>query len=145
MIKTNQYHPRPTRRPALAVHRSPAHRVRNRARTPRVPLGQDARDRRRTRRNSLPHARLAIRVHRRKPIDTREACEARESVYAVTSLDAHQVGPPDLAAALCGHGGMENSSHHIRDVTFAEDASTVPPVAAPQVSLNRAIRGGGRR
>ncbi|MFF9301714.1 hypothetical protein [Streptomyces sp. NPDC014764] len=79
---------------------------------------------------SFPHARLAIRVHRRrKPTGERET---RESVYAVTSLDAHQTGPADLAAAIRGHWGVENSSHHIRDVTFAEDASTVHTGTAPR-------------
>jgi predicted transposase YbfD/YdcC len=88
------------------------------------------RDHRRTRRNRLPHAHLAIRVHRRhKPTGTRET---RESVYAVTSLDTHQVGPADLAAAIRGHWGVENSSHHIRDVTFAEDACTVRAGTAPR-------------
>ncbi|MGW0495872.1 hypothetical protein ACWD0Z_10705 [Streptomyces sp. NPDC003007] len=79
---------------------------------------------------AFPHARLAIRVHRRrKRTGTRET---RESVYAVTSLDAHQAGPADLAAAIRGHWGVENSSHHIRDVTFAEDASTVHAGTAPR-------------
>ncbi|MFJ9249031.1 ISAs1 family transposase [Streptomyces sp. NPDC101776] len=72
---------------------------------------------------AFPHARVAIRVHRRrKPTGTRET---RKSVYTVTSLDAHRAGPADLAAAIRGHWGAENSSHHIRDVTFAEDTSTV--------------------
>jgi predicted transposase YbfD/YdcC len=53
------------------------------------------------------------------------ARETRESGYAVTSLDAHQAGPADMAAATRGHWGVENSSHHIRDVTCAEGASTV--------------------
>ncbi|MFE8950648.1 ISAs1 family transposase [Streptomyces sp. NPDC007856] len=79
---------------------------------------------------AFPHARLAIRVHRRrKPTGERET---RQSVYAVTSLDAHQAGPADLAAAIRGHWGVENSSHHIRDVTFAEDASTVHTGTAPR-------------
>ncbi len=79
---------------------------------------------------AFPHARLAIRVHRRrKQTGTRET---RESVYAVTSLDTHQAGPADLAAAIRGHWGVENSSHHIRDVTFAEDASTVHTGTAPR-------------
>lgn len=79
---------------------------------------------------AFPHARTAIRVHRRrKPAGKRET---RESVYAVTSLDAHQTGPADLAAAIRGHWGVENSSHHIRDVTFAEDASTVHTGTAPR-------------
>ncbi|MGK5532016.1 ISAs1 family transposase [Streptomyces sp. URMC 129] len=79
---------------------------------------------------AFPHARLAIRVHgRRKQTGRRET---RESVYAVTSLDAHQAGPADLAAAIRGHWGVENSSHHIRDVTFAEDTSTVHAGTAPR-------------
>ncbi|MCX4648045.1 ISAs1 family transposase [Streptomyces sp. NBC_01446] len=79
---------------------------------------------------AFPHAKLAIRVHRRRrPTGSRES---RESVYAVTSLEAHQTSPADLAAAIRGHWGVENSSHHIRDVTFAEDASTVHTGAAPR-------------
>ncbi|WSQ62950.1 ISAs1 family transposase [Streptomyces sp. NBC_01217] len=79
---------------------------------------------------AFPHARLAIRVHRRRtPTGQRES---RESVYAVTSLDANQAGPADLAAAIRGHWGVKNSSHHIRDVTFAEDASTVHTGTAPR-------------
>jgi predicted transposase YbfD/YdcC len=79
---------------------------------------------------AFPHAKLALRVHRRRK--TAGAKETRESVYAVTSLDAHQAGPADLAAAIRGHWGVENSSHHIRDVTFAEDASTVHTGNAPR-------------
>ena len=79
---------------------------------------------------AFPHARLAIRVHRRRTQTGKR--ETRESVYAVTSLDAHQAGPADLAAAIRGHWGVENSSHHIRDVTFAEDASTVHTKTAPR-------------
>ncbi|BAU86659.1 transposase [Streptomyces laurentii] len=79
---------------------------------------------------AFPHARPAIRVHRRrKPTGERET---RESVYAVTSLDAHQTGPADLAAGIRGHWGVENSSRHIRDVTFGEDASTVHTGTAPR-------------
>ncbi|WP_329295960.1 ISAs1 family transposase [Streptomyces sp. NBC_01455] len=79
---------------------------------------------------AFPHARLAIRVHRRrKPTGQRES---RESVYAVASMDAHQTSPADLATAIRGHWGIENSSHHIRDVTFAEDTSTVHTGTAPR-------------
>lgn len=79
---------------------------------------------------AFPHAKLAIRVHRRRKQSGKR--ETRESVYAVTSLDAHQTGPADLAAAIRGHWGIENSSHHIRDVTFAEDASTIHTGTAPR-------------
>jgi predicted transposase YbfD/YdcC len=73
---------------------------------------------------------LAIRVHRRRKRTGRR--ETRESVYAVTSLDAHQAGPADLATAIRAHWGIENSSHPIRDVTFAEDASSVHKGTAPR-------------
>lgn len=79
---------------------------------------------------AFPHARLAIRVHRRRKQTGKR--ETRESVYAVTSLDAHQTSPSDLAAAIRGHWAVENSSHHIRDVTYAEDASTVHTGTAPR-------------
>ncbi|MFJ9154245.1 ISAs1 family transposase, partial [Streptomyces sp. NPDC102270] len=72
---------------------------------------------------AFPHAYLAIRVHRRRKPTGRP--ETRENVYAVTSLAAHQTRPIDLAAAIRGHWGIENSSHYIRDVTFTEDASTI--------------------
>ncbi|MCT9077914.1 ISAs1 family transposase [Streptomyces fulvoviolaceus] len=86
---------------------------------------------------AFPHARLAIRVHhRRKQTDRRET---RESVYAVTSLDAYQAGPADLAAAIRGHWAVESSSHHIRDVTFAEDASTVHTGTAPRAMATLAL------
>ncbi|WP_234326925.1 ISAs1 family transposase [Streptomyces sp. NRRL S-337] len=62
---------------------------------------------------AFPHALLAIRVHRRRK--QTGARETRESVYAVTSLHAHQAGPADLATAIRGHWGIENSSHHIQD------------------------------
>ncbi|WP_405522771.1 ISAs1 family transposase [Streptomyces canus] len=79
---------------------------------------------------AFPHARLAIRVHRRRKQTGRR--ETRESVYAVTSLDAYQAGPADLAATIRGHWVGENSSHPIGDGTFAEDASTVRTETAPR-------------
>ncbi|WP_234042242.1 ISAs1 family transposase [Streptomyces marianii] len=53
---------------------------------------------------AFPHAVLAIRVHRRRKETGRR--ESRESVYAVTSLDAHQATPADLATAIRGHRGV---------------------------------------
>lgn len=78
---------------------------------------------------AFPHARLAVRVHRRRRPTGRR--ESRETVYAVTSLDAHQTTPAELAAAIRGHWTVE-SLHHVRDVTFAEDASTVHTGTAPR-------------
>jgi predicted transposase YbfD/YdcC len=60
---------------------------------------------------TFPNAKLALRVHRRRK-ETGKA-GTRETVYAVTSLDAHQATPADLAAWIRGHWAIENSSHHI--------------------------------
>ncbi|MDA1361202.1 transposase family protein [Glycomyces luteolus] len=46
--------------------------------------------------------------------------------------DAHQATPEHLAAFVRGQWGIENSSHHIRDVTFGEDSSTVHAGTAPR-------------
>lgn len=78
---------------------------------------------------AFPHARLALRVHRRRKQTGRR--ETRETVYAVTSLDAHQTTPAELAAAVRGHWGIE-ALHHVRDVTYAEDASTLHTGTAPR-------------
>lgn len=40
--------------------------------------------------------------------------------------------PPARAGCVRGHWGIENSSHHVRDVVFAEDASTVHAGSAPR-------------
>ncbi|MDX3233409.1 ISAs1 family transposase [Streptomyces sp. ME19-01-6] len=79
---------------------------------------------------AFPHTRLALRIHRRRKQTGRQ--QTRETVYAVTSLDAHQSTPAQLAGHVRGHWKIENSSHHVRDVTFAEDASTVHTGNAPR-------------
>ncbi|MFC3493392.1 ISAs1 family transposase [Glycomyces rhizosphaerae] len=79
---------------------------------------------------AFPHATLAIRLHRRRQETGKK--ESRRTDYAVTSLDAHQATPAQIAAFIRGEWGIENSSHHIRDVTFSEDASTVHAGTAPR-------------
>ncbi|MER5347616.1 ISAs1 family transposase [Streptomyces mirabilis] len=79
---------------------------------------------------AFPEARLALRIHRRR--QERGKRQTRETVYAVTSLDTHQASPADLGGYVRGHWGIENSSHHVRDVVFAEDASTVHTGSAPR-------------
>ncbi len=78
----------------------------------------------------FPHATLAIRLHRRR-IETGKS-ETHETVYALTSLDTHQTSPEALAGLIRGEWSIQNSSHHITDVTFAEDASTVHTGTAPR-------------
>jgi predicted transposase YbfD/YdcC len=80
--------------------------------------------------NAFPEATLAVRIHRRRKETGRR--ESRETVYAVTSLDVHQAGPRELGDLVRGHRAVENASHHVRDRTFAEDASTVHTGNAPR-------------
>jgi hypothetical protein len=51
-------------------------------------------------------------------------------LYAVTSLSFEQASPACLADLLRGHWAIE-ALHHIRDTTFAEDASQVRTDAGP--------------
>ena len=53
-------------------------------------------------------------------------------VYAICSLPFEQALPAHIAAWPRGHWGIENSLHHVRDVTFDEDRSSVRTGTAPQ-------------
>jgi Transposase DDE domain len=54
------------------------------------------------------------------------------TVYAITSLPFAQASPARLADLLRGHWTIE-ALHHLRDVTFCEDASQVRTGAGPHV------------
>jgi hypothetical protein len=54
------------------------------------------------------------------------------TVYAITSLGFAQASPARLADLLRGHWAIE-ALHHLRDVTFAEDASQIRTGAGPSV------------
>jgi predicted transposase YbfD/YdcC len=41
-----------------------------------------------------------------------------------------------LAEPIRGHWGIENSQHHILDVTFTEDASRIRSGTAPEISAS---------
>jgi predicted transposase YbfD/YdcC len=71
----------------------------------------------------FPGARQAIQVKRRRTC-RKTGKTTITTVYAVTSLSAHQASPTQLATLIRGHWAIE-SLHHVRDVTFAEDASQV--------------------
>jgi hypothetical protein len=78
----------------------------------------------------FPHATQAIRITRRaRPLGSRRWRTV--TVYAVTSLTAAQASPARLADWIRGHWGIE-AHHHIRDVTYAEDASQVRTGTAPR-------------
>lgn len=80
----------------------------------------------------FPHAAQAVQIIRR----TRSVTGRRwstEVAYAVTSVPTHRATPETLGRWVRGHWGIENRLHHVRDVTFAEDASQIRTGAAPRV------------
>lgn len=56
-----------------------------------------------------------------------------EIVQGITSLSADKASPSRLLEIIRGHWSIENSLHHVRDVTFDEDRSQVRKKAGPQV------------
>lgn len=70
----------------------------------------------------LPAARQAIKITRWRQ-DTTTGKVSRETIYAITSLASAQATPADLARLAREHWTIE-AHHHIRDVTFGEDAAT---------------------
>jgi predicted transposase YbfD/YdcC len=78
----------------------------------------------------FPHATQAIRITRRvRCLHSRRWRTV--TVYAVTNLHAAQASPARLADYVRGHWGIE-ALHHIRDTTYAEDASQVRTGTAPR-------------
>lgn len=69
-------------------------------------------------------------VRRRRTITTGKV--TLEGVYAVTDLTAEQAHAPEIAHRVREHWGIENKIHHVRDTTFAEDASRVRTGTAPR-------------
>ena len=79
----------------------------------------------------FPHAAQAICLTRRvRPLDGGKWRTV--TVYAITSLDAHQATPAQLAAWIRGHWQIE-ALHHLRDVSYGEDASQIRTGSGPQV------------
>ena len=68
-----------------------------------------------------PGASQAVQVKRRR-VQRKSGKTTIATIYAVTSLTAEQASPAQLAALIRGHWQVE-ALHHVRDVTFAEDAS----------------------
>jgi predicted transposase YbfD/YdcC len=85
----------------------------------------------------FPHASQVIQVTRKRTVGGSQASTRRRrwqtvTVYAITSLPFAQASPARLADLLRGHWAIE-ALHHLRDVTFAEDASQVRTGAGPHV------------
>jgi predicted transposase YbfD/YdcC len=77
----------------------------------------------------FPHAAQAIRITRR--VRNQKTCKWRTvTVYAITNLTAAQASPAELADYIRGHWSIE-ALHHVRDVTYTEDASRIRTGNAP--------------
>lgn len=81
---------------------------------------------------AFPHAAQAIQIRRRRRPLTATQRWSTQTSYAVTSLPASQATPAQLAQWVRGHWGIE-ALHHIRDVTYGEDASQIRTGNGPQV------------
>jgi predicted transposase YbfD/YdcC len=81
---------------------------------------------------AFPHAVQAIRLTRRvRPLRGQKKWRT-VIVYAITSLTVTQATPAELAGWIRGHWQIE-VLHHIRDVSYGEDASQIRTGNGPQV------------
>ena len=78
----------------------------------------------------FPGARQAFLIERYRHFPDGTVTAA--AILGITSLTPHQASPTDLAEVIRGHWHIE-AHHHIRDVTFKEDASTIRAGAAARV------------
>ena len=79
----------------------------------------------------FPHAAQAIQVKRRRT-DHRTGKTTIVTIYVITSLPPGRISHAQLAALIRGHWSIE-ALHHIRDVTYREDASRVRTGTAPRI------------
>lgn len=58
---------------------------------------------------------------------------SKEVAYGITNMTADLAGPAHLNHYVRSHWGVENREHHVRDVTFREDAGHLRTGRLPQV------------
>ncbi|MFD5473677.1 ISAs1 family transposase [Streptomyces sp. NPDC127105] len=83
----------------------------------------------------FPGARQAVQLKRRRT-DRKTGKTTLKTIYAVTSLTAEQATSAQLAKLVRDHWKVE-VLHHIRDTTFAEDASQLRTGNAPRAMATR--------
>ncbi|MEU5629703.1 ISAs1 family transposase, partial [Streptomyces tendae] len=81
---------------------------------------------------NYPGARQALRVMRWRK-DLTSGKTTIERLYFVTGLPPGAASGARIAAWIRGHWRIENQLHHVRDTTFAEDASTIRADRLPRV------------
>ena len=81
----------------------------------------------------FPHTAQVLQVTRKtRDLQASPRRFTTVTIHAVTSLTHAQASPARLADLIRGHWGIE-ALHHVRDVTYAEDASQVRTGATPNV------------
>ncbi|MGW1752458.1 hypothetical protein ACWCRD_44090 [Streptomyces sp. NPDC002092] len=80
---------------------------------------------------AFPHAVQAVQIVRRRRIVTTGKVTL-ERIHGVTDLTPEQADATEIARRVRGHWGIENKIHHVRNTTYAEDASRVRTGTAPR-------------
>lgn len=81
-------------------------------------------------RKDWPKLAQVVRVERERRIKGETTVEV---AYYITSLGRDRADATRLGKLIRSHWGIENRLHHVRDVTFGEDASRVRRGSSPQV------------
>jgi hypothetical protein len=80
----------------------------------------------------FPHARQAIKITRWRQ-DTATGRASRQTVYAITSLTSADATTGDLARLAREQWSIE-AHHHVRDLTFREDAAASRTGSGPALA-----------
>jgi predicted transposase YbfD/YdcC len=78
----------------------------------------------------FPHPVQAIEIKRRR-VNAKTGKVQTKTVYAVSSPTPGQADPARLAELVQSHWSVE-ALHHVRDVTYAEDASKIRTGSVPR-------------
>jgi hypothetical protein len=73
-----------------------------------------------------------MRITRRRATGDDPSGGSKQTIYAITDLTPEQAGPAELGQIVRDHWAVE-ALHHIRDVTYTEDASRVRTRSTPRV------------
>jgi predicted transposase YbfD/YdcC len=79
---------------------------------------------------AFPHAQQAVRITRTRTVAGKTT---RETAYRVVSLPAEHAQPAELGDWARREWLIENQVHHVRDVTFREDAHRARTGTGPEV------------
>ena len=81
---------------------------------------------------SLPYVEQSFRIDRVR-LNLQGEPLSSETIYGVSSISSKNASPERLLELNRKHWSIENKSHYVRDVTFAEDESRARKGAGPHV------------